>query len=363
MSRKTLVTILKYVLGLGLGVLLMWLCMKGIDFDKVEEGFRDANYLWVAAGLVIALLSHWYRAVRWRLLIEAAGHKSNTWNLFCSIMVSYLVNQATGRLGEVTRATMTAKSEKIPLAVSFGTMVTDRVFDVIALGLLVVGVFIFQFRQIMAIMDRAFAGSDPATAANADVFPWKWILVGVMVLGLLLVLIFWQRLMKIALFAKGVQFAKDIWLSIKSVTRMKQPWYFLLLTVLIWVCYILMTFLVFFALKDTEGLSFVFAITAFTMGGIGMVLPSPGGIGTYHFAIIMSFAAYASSFGWTEEHAKVVGTNIAFIIHTSQFIMMVVIGFLCYLLLVPKMKLGVAEAEAEKLAEENQRLANADNNL
>jgi glycosyltransferase 2 family protein len=361
LSSKTLVTVLKYVLGLGLGVLLMWLCMRGINFDLVKEGFRDANYLWVAIGLVIALLSHWYRAVRWRLLIEAAGHKSNTWNLFCSIMVSYLVNQATGRLGEVARATMTAKSEKIPLSVSFGTMVTDRVFDVIALGLLVLGVFLFQFKQITAIMDKAFANSEPGGAADAAVFPWKWILAGVMVVGLLIVIFFWSRLMKISLFAKGVQFSKDIWLSIKSVTKMKHPWYFLLLTVLIWVCYILMTFLVFFALDDTKDLSFVFAITAFTMGGIGMVLPSPGGIGTYHFAIIMSFAAYASTFGWTEEHAKVVGTNIAFIIHTSQFLMMILVGFICYALLVPKMKLGVAQSEAQKLAEEEQNLVKAGN--
>jgi uncharacterized membrane protein YbhN (UPF0104 family) len=223
LSRKTLITILKYVLGLGLGALLMWLCMRGIDFAQVEAGFRDANYLWVAAGLVIAILSHWFRAVRWRLLIEAAGHKSNTWNLFCSIMVSYLVNQATGRLGEVARATMTAKSERIPLAVSFGTMVTDRVFDVIALGLLVVGVFLFQFQQIMAIMDRAFANSDPAATASTEVFPWKWILLASMVVGLLIVIVFWKRLMKISLFAKGVQFSKDIWLSIKSVTKMEQP--------------------------------------------------------------------------------------------------------------------------------------------
>ena len=359
MNKQILITILKYVLGLALGVLLMWLSMRGIEIDKVKEGFRNAQYGWVAVGLVIALLSHWYRAVRWRLLIEAAGHKSNTWNLFCSIMVSYLVNQATGRLGEVARATMTAKSEKIPLPVSFGTMVTDRVFDVIALGLLVLGVFAFQFKQITAIMDKAFANGD-GSAATAEVFPWKWILIGVMLLGLVIVIVFWSRFMKIGLFAKGVQFSKEIWLSIKSVTKMKHPWYFLLLTVLIWACYILMTYLVFFALDDTKGLSFVFAITAFTMGGIGMVLPSPGGIGTYHFAIIMSFAAYAGNFGWTEPHAKEVGTNIAFIIHTSQFIMMVLVGFACYLLLVPKMKIGVAEAAADQAASEQQALAQAD---
>lgn len=360
MTRKTLFTIVKYVLGLGLGVLLMWLSMRGIDFQEVEKGFRNANYLWVAVGLVVALLSHWFRAVRWKLLIEAAGYKSNAWNLFCSIMVGYLVNQALSRVGEVTRATMTAKSEKIPLSVSFGTMVTDRVFDVLALGLLVLGVFLFQFKEIMAIMDRAFASNAP-TSINEESIPWKLIFGITFAVGAVVLLVFWKRFMKIPLFAKGVAFSKDIWLAIKSVTKMKRPWLFLYQTVMIWVCYIMMTYLVFFALKDTNGLSFTFAITAFTMGGIGMVMPSPGGIGTYHFAIIMSFAAYASSFGWTEDFAKVVGTNIAFIIHTSQFIMMIVVGFICYLFLVPKMRIGVAESTAQKLADDARELADAEN--
>ena len=362
MSRKTLLTIVKYVVSLGLGILLMWLSMKGMDFKQVKESFKNANYLWVAAGLAIAILSHWYRAVRWKLLIQAAGHESNSWNLFCSIMVSYLVNQATGRLGEVTRATMTAKSERIPLSVSFGTMVTDRVFDVVALGLLVLGTFIFQFKQINAIMDKAFAGGDPATGAEPSVFPWKWVFLGVMVLGLVLLIVLWKRLMKIALFARGVKFAQDIWVSIKSVTKMQHPWRFLYQTIMIWLCYIMMTYIVFFALDDTSGLSFVFALTAFTMGGIGMVMPAPGGFGTYHFAIKMSFVACAASLGFSSEKvAGDVGTNIAWIIHSSQFIMMVVIGFICYLLLVPKMKLGAARVAAEQAELEQKELAEADN--
>lgn len=359
MSRKTFITILKYVLGLGLGVLLMWLAMRGIDFREVEKGFKDANYLWVAIGLIVAILSHWFRAIRWKMLIEAAGYRSNTWNLFCSLMVGYLVNQALSRVGEVTRATMTAKSEKIPLSVSFGTMVTDRVFDVLALGLLVLGVFAFQFNRVMAIMDKAFANAAP-DSMNEEAIPWKVIFGITFVIGAAMVVIFWKRLMRIPLFAKGVKFSKDIWLAIKSVTKMKRPWLFVLHTVLIWVCYILMTYLVFFSLDETQGLSLGFAVTAFTMGGIGMVMPSPGGIGTYHFAIIMSFAAYASSFGWTEDVAKVVGTNIAFIIHTSQFIMMIVVGIICYLFLLPKMRVNLPN-DADKEADKQPQVAAADN--
>ncbi|MEM7038131.1 MAG: hypothetical protein AAF570_14195, partial [Bacteroidota bacterium] len=95
-----------------------------------------------------------------------------------------------------------------------------------------------------------------------------------------------------------------------------------------------------------------FALTAFVMGGIGMVFPSPGGIGSYHFAIIMTFVAFSSAIGLTEEAAKTVGTNIAFIIHTSQLIMMIVVGFLCYLFLVPKLRLIEEETVALEQGDE-----------
>ncbi len=352
LTKKTLFTILKYVFGLGFGVLLMWLAMRGIDFEEVKQGFREANYFWVAIGLIVAILSHWFRAMRWKMLISAAGHESNTWNLFCSIMVGYLVNQALPRAGEVTRATLSARTERMPITVSLGTMVTDRVFDVISLGLLVLGVFIFQFKEITAILDKAFANGGTATDPEPGAGLWKWIVIGLMALGLAVFIIFRKKLMKIAIVAKLVNFVVGIWNAVLSVRKMKNPFKFVALSISIWVCYILMTYLVFFALDSTQDLGFGFAITAFTIGGIGMVIPSPGGIGTYHFAIIMSFVAYAASFGWTEDHARIVGTNIAFIIHTSQFIMMIFAGALCYLFLLPKMKIAANEKpEGEEIAE------------
>jgi uncharacterized membrane protein YbhN (UPF0104 family) len=356
LSRKTFFTIVKYVLGLGIGGLLMWLAIPS-NFENQLVYFKEANYLWVALGLIVAVMSHWFRAVRSRLLIEAAGYKSSTWNIFCSIMVGYMVNQALSRVGEVTRATMTAKTEKIPLAVSFGTMVTDRVFDVIALGLLVLGVFVFQFNQVMLVMDKAFASGAPASV-NEESIPWKLIFGITAAVGLLIVLVFRKRLMRIALFARGMKFLKDMWVAFKSVTKMRQPWLFAFLTVMIWVCYILMTYLVFFSLDETANLSFGFAITAFTMGGIGMVLPAPGGFGTYHFAIKMSFSAYAANFfAGNVAKAEEVGLSMAFIIHTSQFLMMIAIGIICYLAILPKLKLGAGKPE-QKLDKE---LASAEN--
>ncbi len=344
MNKKT-VSILKYVLGLGLGLLLLYLALSNVDLDEVRNGFAKANYLWVALGLLVAILSHWFRAVRWKMLLKASGHESNSVNLFAAIMVGYMVNQAVPRAGEVSRATLGAKTERIPLGVSFGTLVTDRIFDVICLLLLLVTIVGLQFEQIQVIMDKAFASSDGDSGGGTSLL--LPILAGVAVLGAVAFFALRSRLSKISIFARIYEFVDNMWKAIKSVGKMEQPLLFLVYTVGIWVCYIMMTYLVFFSLEETANLPFLFALTAFTMGGIGMVFPSPGGIGSYHFAIISSFVAYAAIFNWSDAEATQIGTSMAFIIHTSQLIMMILVGFLCYLYLVPKVKVAEAAEEGD----------------
>lgn len=346
--NKTVISILKYSVGLGLGMGLLYLSLKDVEFEKVKQGFAEANYWWVAIGLAVAVLSHWFRAVRWKMLIEAAGYESNSVHLFASTMVGYMVNQAVPRLGEVTKATITSKTEKLPVAVSIGTMVTDRIFDVICLALLLGSVLVLQYEEIMTVFDEAFAGTAEAgTGETGDsmLFP---VLAGIFGMGLFLTILLRKQLARISFVKKVFNFIGSIWDAILSVRKMSNPILFLFYTVAIWTCYILMTYLVFFSLEQTANLPFIFALTAFVMGGIGMVIPSPGGVGSYHFAIIMSFVGYASILGFTSSEAQTVGTNIAFIIHTSQFLMMIVVGFLAYLYLVPKIRV---EDDLESLKE------------
>jgi glycosyltransferase 2 family protein len=347
-SNKALLTVLKYVLSIAGGGLLLWLSIRGVNFDELRTGFREADYLWVGLGLVVALLSHWLRAARWVILFRAAGYESNTMNLFASVMVGNMVNQALPRAGEISRATVTARSEKIPLSVTFGTMVTDRIFDVIALGLLVLAVLAMQYKEILRIMDKAFSTPpDPNAVVEPGMPLWQIIALAIMGLGLLVFLVFRKRILSSHLYARIKRFTKETWEAVLSVRKMDQPWLFILHTIGIWACYILMTYLVFFSLSASSDLPVIFALTAFVMGGIGMVFPSPGGIGSYHFAIIMSFVAYGPSFGWTEQMARTVGTNLAFIIHTSQMIMMILVGLVCYLYLLWQIRLGNEETPSE----------------
>ncbi|MEM6267937.1 MAG: lysylphosphatidylglycerol synthase transmembrane domain-containing protein [Bacteroidota bacterium] len=347
MSKKTIFNILKYVLGLGVGLLLLYLALSGVELTEVKTALKEADYTWVGAGVVLALLSHWFRAARWKMLYRAAGYESNTLNLFAATMIGYMVNQAVPRAGEISRVTLASRTEKIPLGVSFGTVVTDRIFDVVILAALIFGVVITQLDEISMIMDKIFA-TVPAEGAAQESGGGllKWIILGVGVLGIALFVIFRKKIYANKYGQKLQGFLKETWSSVKSVRKMNQPLMFVVYTIGIWICYVLMTYLVFFALEGSADLSFVFALTVFTMGGIGIVIPSPGGIGTYHFAVIMTFVAYAPQLGMTEEVARTLGTNIAFIIHTSQLIMMIVVGFLCYLFLIPRLRVANEEEAA-----------------
>lgn len=334
---------MKTVLGLGLGGGLLYLALNAIDLEKLKADFANANYWWVAVGLSLGLLSHWFRAVRWKILLNAAGHtQTNTLNLFYSIMTGYMVNQAVPRAGEISRGTLTSRSERIPLASSFGTLVTDRIFDFICLGLILLVVILSQYDQFIKIIEEAFAGKEGASEEAG--FPWLMVIAGVGALGLLLMVLFRKKLEQISLFKKIFQFIADTFAAVKSVRKMEQPVMFVLLTVGIWVCYVMMTYLTFFALEKTSNLPFIFGLTAFAMGGIGMVIPSPGGIGSYHYAIGLTFAAYGTALGYASSEAALqAGLSIAFIIHGSQMLMLIAAGFICYLLLIPKIK--VVESE------------------
>lgn len=349
--NKQVVNILKSLIGLLLGFGLLWLAVKDQSLEEIKNTFKSANYWWIAFGMSIAILSHLFRALRWKMLIKATGHESNTGNLFASIMVGYLVNLAVPRAGEISRASLTGRTEGFALSTSLGTIFTDRVFDLIFLGTLVLSVFLIEIDQVMIIVDEAFAKNpDPGQVVSAG-FPWKWVALGIVVAGGVSLFLFRKKLLKLSLAKKIIQFLKDMWTAILSVRNMKKGWLFVLYSVGIWICYILMTYVCFFALEETSNLPFSFAMIAFTLGGIGMVIPSPGGIGSYHYAFSLAFWAYWSTIGMdSPEMAKGLGTSLAFVIHTSQMVMMIVIGFLSYLYLIPKLSKGKNKDQEEPSA-------------
>lgn len=129
--KGALVSVIKYLFFIVLGLALLFLAFRGLEWNDLWEELKTANYWWFLATILVAIISHIFRALRWNLLIDQMGYKTRTSTTFYAVMMGYLANLVLPRLGEVTRCGFLGKKEKIPFNALFGTVVAERVFDMI----------------------------------------------------------------------------------------------------------------------------------------------------------------------------------------------------------------------------------------
>jgi hypothetical protein len=145
--NKKLLSILQYLLFLGLSVFLVWWSVRKITdkgWEDIKEAFRNANYLLIIPVMCTLLLSHYSRALRWKILMEPLGYKPRVLNTYMAVLIGYMANLAVPRLGEVLKCTILARYEKVPADKLVGTIVAERAFDVLCLVLVVIITFLTQ---------------------------------------------------------------------------------------------------------------------------------------------------------------------------------------------------------------------------
>lgn len=310
--KKSLLISLPILFGLG----LIWYSLSKFtpeDFKSIEESFRTAHYSWVFLSVILAILSHLSRAYRWQFLLEPMGYKPKFMNSIMTVLVAYLLNLVIPRSGEVARAAAISKYEKIPFQKAFGTIVAERVADVIMLTSIIGMAFIMQTKLLSEYLFHD-KGSNP----------WhKFIILGSLALMAGLVyLIFKKSKLKIVLKIKD--FVIGLFEGMTSVLKMKQKSVFIMHTFFIWTLYVLMFYVVTFALPETSHLPFGAIIVGFVIGGLSMALTN-GGLGTYPVFVASAFILYgvdnnaARAFGW--------------IVWTSQTLMVLVFGGLAMIIL------------------------------
>ncbi len=328
--NQQLKSIAKYIIGLGLGGLFLYLAFADADWDEILEAVRSINPIWILLSLSAGVFSHFIRGVRWQMQLKASGYQPSYPNLFAAVMVGYLVNQALPRAGEVARCTALVRSDKVPLSTGFGTVVIERVFDLLILVSLIGLAFILESEAILSYLDQFMnsRGSDDSST--------NWLLwLGLGGISCLLVLWFFRKkLLQISLIHKLYSFVKELIQSALDIRFMERPWLFVFYTLVIWVCYWLMTYLCFFAIDEFWQLDanlMYLALVTTVMGGIGMAIPVPGGTGPYHAAVIFTFVALGVL--GTEEASRQLGQSFAIIMHSAQVLMIVTVGLLGYLYL------------------------------
>ncbi len=313
--------IIKFLAFFALGAFIFWLIYKDQDIDRIKSVLKnDVNYFWVVVSLVIGLLSHISRTLRWGLMIEPIGHKPRFINTFLAVMVGYLMNLAFPRMGEISRCGVLSRYEKISFTKLFGTVVAERAVDMISLLILLAIVIFSQFGQMLDFLNR-----NPEIESKIYSTATSPILIGGFLFFIILIFIFRKALKDTVFYKKFI----DVLLNFKegfiSIKRINRKGWFIFHSIAIWTLYYLMLYSVFFAFDFTRNLTPIAGLTTFVFASFGMVAPVQGGIGAWHFMAIEALSLY----GIANEN----GIIFAFVAHTSMTAMIIVVGIISMLIL------------------------------
>lgn len=312
---KKLISFLKIALPLGLGVFLIWYVFKDLTETEKKElyvSFSKANYFWIGLSVMFGILSHMSRAIRWKYTIEPLGKTPGFWNSFYTVMIGYAANLLLPRLGEVTRPGLLAKYEGLPFNKLFGTIVAERVADLVILAGIMGSIVLIEYDMIKNLLfDVLGEGADKFSTEKIILFA----LVGAVGLGAILFLIFSKS--KNPILKKIRELFKGIVEGLISIIKMKNKGYFLLHTAFIWIMYICMFAVCFYCLEDTAEVPLTGIIASFVMGSLAIVFVQ-GGLGVFPIAIMNTLMLYGVS--------KISALALGWILWTSQTLMVIVLG-------------------------------------
>lgn len=297
-------TILKITLPLLLGIVLVWYSLSKISISELLQYFKDADYTWIALGVFFGLLSHMSRAYRWKFMIEPLGHTLRLPNSMMAVFAAYLINYTIPRAGEISRASIVTNYEGVPFEKGFGTIVAERVADMLVMAGIILVTLFLEFEFIYQFF--------------AERFDTYKIVIAVLILSILFVILFLFIKKSTSKFALKVKsFLNGLIEGIMSIFKMKQKWAFIFHTLFIWGMYILMFYVTTFALDETTGIPIAAILIGFISASFSIAATN-GGIGSYPVAI---FAAF-SLFGIAKEPSIAFG----WIMWSSQTLMIIIFG-------------------------------------
>ncbi len=284
MLRKILTYLIPLIIGIG----LFYFLWANVDSKQLIDCMRyDVNYWWFVLIAFISIWSHVFRALRWRLQLRAIGVNAPLHALICSIFGTYAVNLIFPRLGEVWRCGYIAERQKASFTQVVGSMVADRVTD--TLTVLVLTIFTFFIAQDAFY---SFLNTYPQFKEklwHTLTSPVTWVTLGVF--GILIIWLFRSHSQN-KFISKIHTMVVNLWQGFYAITKMKGKWSFMLYTILIWGCYFVQLYLAKFAFTFTHDLTVVAILVLFVLSSFGMGIPTNGGLGSYHVAIIFGLSLY-----------------------------------------------------------------------
>ncbi|MBE7170749.1 MAG: flippase-like domain-containing protein [Williamsia sp.] len=325
MNRKIL-GILQYILFLALGIFLVWWSVgkiSGRDWGEIKSAIQSANYVLVIPVVAILLLSHFSRAIRWRILMEPLGFRPSVINTYLCVLLGYLANLAIPRLGEVLKCTFLSRYEKVPADKLVGTIVAERAFDLICL-VIVLAITVFSQLDIIGHYATTTLRAIILDQSGHFNFVKLALTLGIPLLLLLVIRYFLHRFAHVHVIQRIKLMLKGIWQGLTSVRFVQHKGLFFFHTALIWICYLMSIWIGFKAIEQTSVYGMKASFSVLTMGSVGMIA-TQGGIGAYPLLVQETMMLY----GLNENIAKAFG----WLLWLVQFFMVLLFGFLSLVLL------------------------------
>lgn len=307
---KTLQIVFPFVLG---GGILYWM-YRNFDFSQIEDVlFRQMRWEWMLLSFIPGILAQVFRALRWQQSLSPIGERCRTHVAICAIYLSYAASLVIPRVGEFLRCGILKKKDDVSFAKSLGTVVTERAVDTILMLLLCIGVIIYQWEQFSDFF--ALTGVSISTTLSRFTTTGIWVSV-LCTLGILILLFLLVR--KLSIMRKVKEIMQGLLEGIMSVKKVKNIPLYIFYSVGIWVAYFFHYYLTFYCFGFTENLGLAAGLVSFCTGSIAVIVPTPNGAGSWHFAVKTILVLY----GLSATEAVV----FALVVHTVQTLLLVALG-------------------------------------
>ena len=329
--KRRILSSLKYIVSLAIAIALLLYVFRDWEFDELLARFGEVNYFWVAVSFFFSVLSHVLRAYRWNLLLGPLGYNNlSTYRTFKAVMIGYLTNLVAPRLGEITRCGVMKREDNVNMSASIGTVVAERIFDLIMLiGLIMLGL-ILEFDRLSAFFIDFFNSRSGDLSVSQNTLYLAIIFGFIIVAGVFTLWLFRERVKRKPFYFKVRSFIREMMNGFTSVLRLENKTGFWVSTVMVWVLYFIMAFVLFYSIESTSHLGVVAGLSVVIMGGIGMSAPVQGGFGVYHILV----GSILLTYGIAEKD----GYFFATLVHTSQTLMVMLIGGISLVLTLPERK-------------------------
>jgi len=316
---------LRYLVVIAFTILLLWIAFNNIQVVEGETKFGFLKRIWdnthkpfIILSAFTALLSHYLRSERWKLLLAPLEYPLKSSHGFMSVMVGYFVNLAIPRGGELSRCYTLFKLNKTPVDISFGTVISERIIDLLFLLTLIGTVFIIQLDTFLSFFRSIQFGENDSSILNNRFFLITGGLAATIIISFIIV-----YFLKKHLFANLLHKLTDLLQGVKSgvlsIFKLEKRVQFVLYSLGIWICYYLMNYFVMQAFPATADLGMTAALTIFVIGGIALAIPLPGGAGSYHLLVS---AGLVFIYGVANDQA----TAFSVIVHAWQTLILIVVG-------------------------------------